>query len=176
MFQIYTNRLLHISVEMSEERTSPPGSGAQASGHTEPTNSSGVKEETNGTAADREPHAPPNPAQALYAGQHETGAPAVYSSSGRAELNAGQLQSSEVENFFSNLDTSRVAQPVVSIPSTLISYDETNSLATLTSAQSSAPLHGGKAGYNYADFYKSSNMFVPTSTPLIPHAYSVTNR
>lgn len=161
---------------MSEERTSPAGSGAQISNHTEPTNASAVKEETNGTV-EREAHIPPNPvAQALYTGQHETGAPAVYSSSGRQELNAGQLQSSEVENFFSNLDTTRATQPVVSIPSTLISYDETNNLATLTSAQSSAPLHGGKAGYNYSDFYKSSNMFVPTSTTLIPHAYSMTNR
>lgn len=160
---------------MSVETTSPSGSVAAGSNHTETVSTSAIKKETNGTVEPNS-HTTLNPAQPLYTGQHDVTGVTAYSGSTRPEhLSTSQLQSSEVENFFSNLDATRNAHPVASIPA---SYEEANSLATLTSAQSGTSLYSSKGGHysTPADFYKSSNMFVPTSAPLIPHAYSVTNR
>lgn len=145
---------------MSDEQNSP-SDGAKNLETEDPTN------QTSGETT----HTTLNPAQLTsYPHPPESGGQSY--SQTRADL----LPGTEVEHFFNNLDN-RTAPPVGHpIPQSLMSYEEQNGLASLTNAQHPGAAYS-KTHYTMPDFYKQSNMFgVPTSTPLLTHAYPAVNR
>lgn len=153
-----------IFVEMSEEQLSP---GAAVQTETRQRTDSVVESESEHTQSSQQNHTSLQPVQLAHSSHYPNQQP-------ESVRNEHLLPAPEVADFFNNLDT-KTGQPVLGT-TVMTAYDEmaaNPNLASLSNAQVSYP----KASpYSNADFYKTNNMFVPTSTPILPSHHYTVNR